>query len=108
MEQRPATADKIGAAMVDVFVAGQRVLIDRIDVALIEGGRTLDRVAARLALVMTGALLLLGGLVIADVALIEQLSASSARGPLILGCALFHAALGGALLRYGLRRKVGQ
>ena len=106
MNRQPAAVEKVGEALTDVIAAGQRLLIDRVDLAVLEGRESLERAAISVALIVLGVLLLVGALIAADLALMDRLRESVSRPSLLLGCALLHAALGGSLLSVGLRRRV--
>ena len=96
---------KVGPALSNVVLAGQQLLADRVELALLDGQKALGRMATNAALLLFGGLLLLSALVVADVALIDVVARSTAsRTPGLLGCAALHAALGGALLLRAMRR----
>ena len=98
--------EDVGTALTRVIVAGQRMLADRVDLALHEGRTTLRQAAVSVTLVTLGGLVLLGGLVAIDVALVDLFRSSSSNTSILLVCAAMHGLLGAGLVYAGLRRKV--
>ena len=105
MERPRDPNETVGAALVTVVQAGQQLLADRIDLALLEGHKLLGSAAVDLALVLFGGLVLLGGLITVDVALVDQMRRSDSGSAPLLYCAALHGVIGMALLVAGMWRR---
>jgi hypothetical protein len=92
-------------ALADVVHAGQRLMADRVELALVEARGLLEQSVARAALVIVGALVLAGALFALDAALVDLVARFAPRPVAFLSCALVNGALGGSLILAGLRRK---
>ena len=106
MEHPVESQEDVGPALSRVFVAGQRMLADRVDLAIHEGRATLHQAAVSVTLVTLGGIVLLGALVAVDLALVDVFRKSAAGWAILLVCAALHGVLGAGLIYGGLRRKV--
>ena len=97
--------EDVGTALSRVIVAGQRVLGDRVELAIHEGRQSLHQAALGVTLVALGGIVLLGALVAVDLALVEMFGRGNSRSEAMLVCAVIHGVIGGALLYFGLRKR---
>lgn len=113
MDRPRESQETVGAALTTVIHAGQQLLADRVELALLEGrealgravieGRAaLGRAALGIALGVLGGIVLLGGVVILDIALVDRLQRGSSGPVALIYCAALHGAIGSALLLAGL------
>ena len=102
--ERQLHTDRASTALSSVVVAGQQLLLDRVDLAVEEMRIYMARSGTDAALVAFGGIILLGALVALDMALIDVLLHSLTRPAALLCCAGVHAVGGSVLLSVGLRR----
>jgi len=97
--------ETVGAALLTVVRSGHQLLESRIELALHDGQRLLRGAVVELALVLFGGLLVLGGLVTLDVALVDRLRQSDAGWSAVLVAAAAHTVVGAGLLLLAVRRR---
>jgi hypothetical protein len=97
--------ESVSTALSGVMVAGQHLLVDRIDLALFEWRQSISQLVVRLALLILGGFSLVAALIVFDVALIDWLGRGGSRTTALLFCAGLHVVGGGLLLFAGLRHR---
>ena len=104
MERQLEAQRAVVKALSGVIDAGHELSSRRRELAFIEGRQYAAQLAIRLGLLLVGGLVLLGGVVTVDIALVTQAAAGATGGARLLYFAALHGAVGALLLGLGLRR----
>jgi hypothetical protein len=84
--------------LIQVVEAGQRLLVDRVELALLQAQQSFKRAIVDVALVILAGAALIGAWVALNYALVELLTRSASRLIALLSIAALHATVGVALL----------
>src|SRR4051812_32071365 len=107
MERRNQSEEPVGEAIAAVIAAGQHLLAQRLELAILEGRQLAVDVAIRCALVFLGGLVLLGALLTIDIALVSGARTTATGGsgwtPLLCAAAA-HVLIGAGLLWFAARK----
>ena len=104
MERPMESNETMVDALSGVVVAGEKLLIDRVDLVLLEWRHAFGRAAADAVIVSFGGLLMLVAVLAANLGLIDFITRSASRPTALFACAAVDALMGGALLVAGMRR----
>ena len=105
MKRSEPVEPTISEALIEVVSAGQQLVVDRVDLALIEVRQVVAESVTRAAPLVCGGLLLLIALVALDAALVDGLARLLPRPLAFVVCAVLNGALGGWLVFAGMRRR---
>lgn len=104
MQRHPESNETVISALTGVLVAGQDLLIDRVDLGLLQLQRYLERMTLSISLMALGGVVFAAALYASDVALVTVLDLGGMRHSTSLLClAIPNAALGLVLLFAGLK-----
>jgi hypothetical protein len=98
----------VAVTLIHVIEAGQRLIVDRVELALIQTQEAFKQAMVDTAILLAAGAALAGAWVALNYAVVDLVGRRASSGFALICCMAIHALLGASLLTWRLRRRANQ